>query len=710
MTVTAEDTATTETYTITVTRGSTDATLSGLTIVGGTGGENITLSPAFVADTFTYTGAVANEIDAVTLTASTTHGNATVAITGDDTSTPNTAVLDLDVGANTLTVTVTAEDTATTETYTVTVRRERDPTEPVTVPVTWGLIPSGLSTGDQFRLLFLSSTRRNGASANITDYNTFVQGPAAAGHADIRAYSDGFTVVGCTEAVDARDNTGTTFTSSDKGVPIYWVNGAKVADDYEDFYDGSWDDETNDKDESGNDGPNTSFDGNYPLTGCSADGTEKITGSDSSALGNGGDVTIARPDSSNSNHGPLSSNGKIDKTFTRPMYALSQIFTVTEPADCPSDATWCTAMRVKNTTTTTALAKYEFSGYNISGRNGTLGSTTFSHESTDYTVSRVEQTTFTTLPANTISFRTFFLKAEPPLPDDTILKLGNRAFTVGEDSTGETFAQEEWDTEDNPLNWSNRQNVTVSLTLPDDGQTNHVPSSWSLKPNGLTGGDQFRLLFLSSTKRNGSSSDIAVYDAWIQNRAAAGHADILAYKSGFSAVGCTETVDARDNTSTTYTVIDRGVPIYWITGNKVAEDYADFYDGTWQDEANPKDESGNNGPDTSVSDNYPITGCDHDGTENVVSGNSLALGSAPIRVAVPDASNPGTGPLSSSTNLAAPTAKRPMYGLSAVFIVAKASTDATLSNLVIEGATSGETITLSPAFAAGTLTYTAEVD
>ena len=259
VTVTAEDTATTETYTITVTRGSTDATLSGLTIVGGTGGENITLSPAFVADTFTYAGAVANEIDAVTLTASTTHSNATVAITGDDTSTPNTAVLDLDVGANTLTVTVTAEDTATTETYTVTVRRERDPTEPVTVPVTWGLIPSGLSTGDQFRLLFLSSTRRNGASANITDYNTFVQGRAAAGHADIRAYSDGFKAVGCTQAVDGRDNTGTAYTSTDKGVPIYWLDGAKVADDYEDFYDGSWDDETNDKNESGNDAHNTSI-------------------------------------------------------------------------------------------------------------------------------------------------------------------------------------------------------------------------------------------------------------------------------------------------------------------------------------------------------------------------------------------------------------------------------------------------------------------
>ena len=262
---------------------------------------------------------------------------------------------------------------------------------------------------------------------------------------------------------------------------------------------------------------------------------------------------------------------------------------------------------------------------------------------------------------------------------------------------------------DDPLNWTNKQNVTVSLTLPDDRHTNHVPSNWSLKPNGLRSGDRFRLLFLSSTKRNGSSSDIAVYNAWIQNRAAAGHADILAYKSGFSAVGCTETVDARDNTSTTQTSTDRGAPIYWLNGTKAADDYLDFYDGSWDDEANPKDESGNNGPDTSVSDNYPITGCNHNGTENVVSGNSLALGSAPIRVAVPDVSNPGTGPLSSSSNLAAPTANRPMYGLSAVFIVTEVSTDVTLSDLAIEGVTNGQTISLEPTFNANSFTYTIAV-
>ena len=53
----------------------------------------------------------------------------------------------------------------------------------------------------------------------------------------IQAYSSQFRVVGSTAAVDARDNTNTTGT----GVPIYWLNGNKVANNYADFYDDSWD-------------------------------------------------------------------------------------------------------------------------------------------------------------------------------------------------------------------------------------------------------------------------------------------------------------------------------------------------------------------------------------------------------------------------------------------------------------------------------------
>ena len=82
-------------------------------------------------------------------------------------------------------------------------------------------------------------------------------------------------------------------------MPIYWLNGAKAADQYEDFYDGSWDDEANDKNESGTDGHDTSQNVNWPWTGCDHDGTEAVTSGDSFALGtNLADARVGRPNSS----------------------------------------------------------------------------------------------------------------------------------------------------------------------------------------------------------------------------------------------------------------------------------------------------------------------------------------------------------------------------------------------------------------------------
>ena len=96
-----------------------------------------------------------------------------------------------------------------------------------------------------------------------------------------------------------------------------------------------------------------------------------------------------------------------------------------------------------------------------------------------------------------------------------------------------------------------------------------VPADWSLVPTGLIGGDQFRLLFLSSTTRTATPSDIDTYNKFVKDRAAAGHADIRPYKTGFSVVGCTPAVDARDNTDTRYTNADKGVPIYWLGATRL---------------------------------------------------------------------------------------------------------------------------------------------
>ena len=228
----------------------------------------------------------------------------------------------------------------------------------------------------------------------------------------------------------------------------------------------------------------------------------------------------------------------------------------------------------------------------------------------------------------------------------------------------------------------------LAASMPAEAQTS-VPANWSLKPSGLVTGNQFRLLFVTSTTRDATSSAIGDYDTHVRNAAAAGHADIESYSSQFTVVGSTSAVDARDNTRTTGT----GVPIYWLNGSKVADNYPDFYDGSW-DNPNPgNDESGASHDFTSTDEIF--TGSQSGGTN---AGSASLGGTTHSRVGQPGA---GT-PINDGSSSAEKTLSRAFYGISPVFEVA-ASTDATLSALSLSG------VTLSPGFAAAVDTYTASV-
>ena len=202
------------------------------------------------------------------------------------------------------------------------------PVETTPVPTTWSLVPSGLGDGDSFRLLFISTSDRDASSSDIADYNTFIQNLVDTnGHDDIKAHSATFRMLGSTEAVDARDNTGTTGT----GVPIYWLNGAKVADDYADFYDGDWDQEATGASENG---VSVSIGTDWKIwTGSAQDGTEAFHASlgTSRALGNAGNhwVMQGSPNGSDSAHGPIASN-TASRTGNRYLYGLSGVFTVVD--------------------------------------------------------------------------------------------------------------------------------------------------------------------------------------------------------------------------------------------------------------------------------------------------------------------------------------------------------------------------------------------
>ena len=181
-----------------------------------------------------------------------------------------------------------------------------------------------------------------------------------------------------------------------------------------------------------------------------------------------------------------------------------------------------------------------------------------------------------------------------------------------------------------------------------------VPQSWALTPSGLAAGAKFRLLFVTSTQPAATATGIGTYNTFVQDRAKAGHSAISdSCGNLFKVVGSTSTVDARDNTSTTGT----GVEIYWLNGNKLASNYADFYDGSW-DDYGVKNEMGSTG--TTVVAVY--TGSNSDGTKHA----TQFLGASPLVMAGSPSS--GSNPITVSAIPAA--AGNFFYGLSPVFEVA----------------------------------------
>ena len=180
------------------------------------------------------------------------------------------------------------------------------------VPSDWALKPSGVNAGDKFRLLFITSTTRNATSSNIADYNTHVQTAAKAGHSAITdSCGNLFKVVGSTATVDARNNAGLT----GAGFRIYWLGGAKVADDYADFLDGDWD-SLSGRSQNGGLTNIPSF-----ATGSNDDGTA-FSGEELGATGSN-----VRAGTVGSGNGGLSLQGA-NKSGTWALLALSPVFHV----------------------------------------------------------------------------------------------------------------------------------------------------------------------------------------------------------------------------------------------------------------------------------------------------------------------------------------------------------------------------------------------
>ena len=198
-----------------------------------------------------------------------------------------------------------------------------------------------------------------------------------------------------------------------------------------------------------------------------------------------------------------------------------------------------------------------------------------------------------------------------------------------------------------------------------------VPGDWALVPAGVEEGQRFRLLFVTSGETMAQSDFISTYNTFVQNAAAGGHQAIQGFSGEFRALVSTDTVHARDNTGTAYTdADDRGVPIYWVNGDKVADDYADFYDGGWDSNA-PRTETGADAGSPTVS-----TGSGSDGTtDDGVGGGSSTTG-MPATAGQELDTGGGQGNF----------LLRPLYGLSPVLVAGSAAPP---TELTVTGLTNG---------------------
>ena len=108
----------------------------------------------------------------------------------------------------------------------------------INVPHNWSLKPSSMQPGQKFRLLFVTTSRdRANRYKTPGGYDNIVKRDAGQSSSLVKAHATNYKAILSTRHVDAIDHVGMTGT----GVPVWWVNGARVADNYGDFWDGTWD-------------------------------------------------------------------------------------------------------------------------------------------------------------------------------------------------------------------------------------------------------------------------------------------------------------------------------------------------------------------------------------------------------------------------------------------------------------------------------------
>lgn len=113
------------------------------------------------------------------------------------------------------------------------------------------------------------------------------------------------------------------------------------------------------------------------------------------------------------------------------------------------------------------------------------------------------------------------------------------------------------------------------VVLAFAGTAANVSALPILTPSGLNPGDTYQLVFVTSTTRDATSSDIAVYNTFVQSAANAANIGIGGRLGDvhWSAIASTSRVDARDNAFVFG-------PVYNLNDQIVAVSFADLWDGS----------------------------------------------------------------------------------------------------------------------------------
>lgn len=476
------------------------------------------------------------------------------------------------------------------------------PPQPQVVPSNSPVIPRDdvgqplYGPGRSFRVLFLTSGKREALSSDIDDYNRFVQVHAAK-NPDLAPYSSEFRAIASTASVNAIDNTD----AKGGGYRIHWYGGQLAGYSSWDLWDGRWGIQPcRVWDEQGN-----------QIT----EDTVAWTGGSSyrySPLGSkyGGSVGDAGTSKTVTGCYPFAifpdtrENRARDGNEMHRLYAISPLFTVGHNP-----------------------VGLKLSDRAVEEHGGTsrITATLATASSSDVTV-RISAT-----PVSPAASSDFTLSGSR----DLVIRAGRHesenALTIAAVDNNVDAAQKfiEISGVITPAVAGLSDPTSVRLTILDDevpapsGHT--IPADSTFIPVDdqnqplFTSGQSFRLLFITgdvpSQAGNRTPSarahNIDWYDALVQDDVDYGRiATMRQYSGDFRALVCTKTVDGRDNTATTYTEQNMGVPIYWLKGSKVADDYAEFYGAAGWESWDPRSRGGKN----LHKNDGATTGCNADGT------------------------------------------------------------------------------------------------